>query len=88
MIASLALTTVVRVIRNFNTQANASSKTVYDLSECQGRLTNKTANTLRPLVGSRKILFYSYLSFIQIYVPKELDKYDGYWVASLTSRMN
>ncbi|WKN29195.1 hypothetical protein MUB42_01905 [Apilactobacillus kunkeei] len=176
MVAFLALTTGVGAIGSFNTHANASSKTVYDLSEWQGRLTNKKAknlskevpfailrvqygssysdrtfkhnkallekykvpygvysfsrynssaaaareardlynrapnakfyvndfesasisrrhsnaatakwvNTLRPLVGSRKILFYSYLSFMQTYASKALSKYDGYWVASYT----
>ncbi len=178
MIASIALSTGVGAISSYNTNANASSKTVYDLSEWQGRLTNKKAkslskevpfailrvqygssysdrtfrhnkalldkykvpygvysfsrynssasaareardlykrapnakfyvndfeaasisrrhsnaatakwvNTLRPLVGSRKILFYSYLSFMQTYASKALSKYDGYWVASYTKK--
>ncbi|KOY71831.1 Glycosyl hydrolase family 25 [Apilactobacillus kunkeei] len=176
MVASLALTTGVGAIGSFNTHANASSKTVYDLSEWQGRLTNKKAknlskevpfailrvqygssysdktfkhnkalldkyqvpygvysfsrynssaaaareardlynrapnakfyvndfesasisrrhsndatakwvDTLRPLVGSRKILFYSYLSFMKTYASQALSKYDGYWLASYT----
>ncbi|MBV0914621.1 hypothetical protein KTJ72_01725 [Apilactobacillus sp. HBW1] len=176
MVASLALTTGVGAIGSFNTQASASSKTVYDLSEWQGRLTNKKAknlskevpfailrvqygssysdktfkhnkalldkykvpygvysfsrynsssaaareardlyhrapnakfyvndfeaasisrrhsnaatakwvDTLRPLVGSRKILFYSYLSFMKTYASQALSKYDGYWLASYT----
>ncbi|MFY1049628.1 GH25 family lysozyme [Apilactobacillus sp. 1-1-2] len=176
MVASLALTTGVGAIGSFNTNASASSKTVYDLSEWQGRLTNKKAknlskevpfailrvqygssysdktfkhnkalldkykvpygvysfsrynssaaaareardlyhrapnakfyvndfevasisrrhsnaatakwvNTLRPLVGSKKILFYSYLSFMKTYASQALSKYDGYWLASYT----
>ncbi|MBC6388807.1 hypothetical protein ERK14_04400 [Lactobacillus kunkeei] len=46
--------------------------------------TAKWVATLRPLVGSRKILFYSYLSFMQTYASKALSKYDGYWLASYT----
>ncbi|TMT02351.1 hypothetical protein FD688_00140 [Apilactobacillus kunkeei] len=176
MVASLALTTGIGAIESYNTHAGASSRTVYDLSEWQGRLTNKKAknlskevpfailrvqygsrysdrtfkhnkalldkynvpygvysfsrynssasaareardlyhrapnakfyvndfeaasisrsrsnaatakwvDTLRPLVGSRKILFYSYLSFMKTYASRALSKYDGYWLASYT----
>lgn len=40
--------------------------------------------TLRPLVGNKKILFYSYQSFMKTYAKSALSAYDGYWLAAYT----
>lgn len=42
-------------------------------------------NELRPLVGKRKILFYSYQSFMIQHASKAISAYDGYWLAAYQS---
>ena len=39
-------------------------------------------NALRPLVGNRKILFYSYQSFMLNHAAEAISAYDGYWLAA------
>ena len=46
--------------------------------------TRKWARTIKPMVGGRKVLFYSYQSFMQTYASRALNAYDGYWVAAYT----
>lgn len=46
--------------------------------------TLKWVQTLRPLVGNKKILFYSYQSFMKTYAKSALSSYDGYWLAAYT----
>lgn len=46
--------------------------------------TRKWARTIKPMVGGRKVLFYSYQSFMQTYASRALHAYDGYWVAAYT----
>ncbi|WP_220728278.1 GH25 family lysozyme [Apilactobacillus xinyiensis] len=42
-------------------------------------------NELRPLVGKRKILFYSYQSFMLQHASEAISAYDGYWLAAYQS---
>lgn len=48
--------------------------------------TNKSTtawvNALRPYVGQRKILFYSYASFMLDHAANAVSDYDGYWIAA------
>ncbi|WP_353486121.1 GH25 family lysozyme [Apilactobacillus xinyiensis] len=44
--------------------------------------TNAWLQALRPLVGNRKILFYSYQSFMLKYAAQAISNYDGYWLAA------
>ncbi|UQS84706.1 GW dipeptide domain-containing protein [Apilactobacillus apisilvae] len=37
-------------------------------------------NALRPLVGQRKILFYSYAYFMEAHAAEAISSYDGYWL--------
>ncbi|MGF7436822.1 GH25 family lysozyme [Lentilactobacillus senioris] len=39
-------------------------------------------NTIKPLAGSRKVLLYSYASFMQSYASKAVKDYDGFWLAA------
>lgn len=52
--------------------------------------TNKSTeawvNALRPLVGNRKILFYSYADFMLRHASYAVSHYDGYWLAAYTSQ--
>lgn len=43
-------------------------------------------NALRPLVNGRKILFYSYQSFMLQHASKAVSAYDGYWLAAYQSK--
>ncbi|GAA6236648.1 GH25 family lysozyme [Apilactobacillus micheneri] len=44
--------------------------------------TKAWVDALRPLVGQRKILFYSYVSFMQAHAAEAVSNYDGYWLAA------
>ncbi|CAI2578145.1 hypothetical protein AKUG0406_04590 [Apilactobacillus kunkeei] len=44
--------------------------------------TKAWVNALRPLVGNRKILFYSYQSFMTSHAAEAVSSYDGYWLAA------
>ncbi|TPR47379.1 hypothetical protein DY037_08270, partial [Apilactobacillus micheneri] len=44
--------------------------------------TKAWVDALRPLVGQRKILFYSYVSFMQAHAASAVSNYDGYWLAA------
>ncbi|WP_140925727.1 GH25 family lysozyme [Apilactobacillus micheneri] len=48
--------------------------------------TKAWVQALRPLVGSKKILFYSYQHFMLQHAAKALKYYDGYWVAAYQSK--
>ncbi|MCY9807423.1 GH25 family lysozyme [Lentilactobacillus senioris] len=39
-------------------------------------------NTIKPLAGSRKVLLYSYASFMQSYASSAVKDYDGFWLAA------
>lgn len=39
-------------------------------------------NTIKPLAGSRKVLLYSYASFMKSYASKAVNDYDGFWLAA------
>lgn len=40
---------------------------------------------MRKHSGSKKVLFYSYASFMSSYAPNAMKKYDGYWLAAYQS---
>lgn len=42
-------------------------------------------NELRPLAKNKKILFYSYQSFMLQYAAEAISSYDGYWLAAYQS---
>ncbi|WP_172188477.1 GH25 family lysozyme [Lentilactobacillus kribbianus] len=42
-------------------------------------------NTIKPLAGSRKVLLYSYASFMASYASKAVNDYDGFWLAAYQS---
>lgn len=39
-------------------------------------------NAIKPLAGSRKVLLYSYASFMQSYASTAVKNYDGFWLAA------
>lgn len=55
-------------------------------SKLSNAATRKWAKTMKKLTkNKRRILFYSYLSFMQAHAAKALKSYSGYWVASYSN---
>ncbi|MCF6514576.1 hypothetical protein GSH19_00045 [Lactobacillus sp. S2-2] len=44
--------------------------------------TNSWVNEIRKYSGNKKVLFYSYQSFMLKYASKAISNYDGYWLAA------
>lgn len=61
----------------------------YEVQTVKSGGTNKSTeawvNALRPLVGKRKILFYSYASFMMTNASYAVSDYDGYWIAAYSN---